>query len=695
VTSSGERDYSTTKGAQAAAVRDALVRILTRVPEADETENTPFGPAYHKKGVQIWKTLWRDEDDPMYNSTLRYLDQILEGIPKETGLRFAGLDRVTGKQMMYVAWKELSPLPIVIRAAVVPEMGNKARIVTLAPYWVNVLQAPLAHLLVDALRLHPSAFSSFARQDQAWDACRRLVFSKNISFEDDQAVLSSDLSGATNTQQFEITKVMLESFIQGYTGSIELSAYVKLVLGTIGPRAVLLDELTTVISTTGIMMGEAIAKPSLTLLNLSIEELAYLEYNNALDRLNDESPAPLSRWRFFHVGGDDHLAKGPKPYLNLITSYHLKAGSRISPDKHGLSKICVKYCERLINLENLQYCYLYEGGPRGLSSYRMSAIVDSVKVRLLERGLSTRLKKDDKNVAIGKSSMLVKVLEWLPIDNIHYTYDKIVSIRNLFINRMGPLLPSRVLHPRAYAAVHLPKIFGGYGLGFDREIYWSARLSPEPTQHLIFKMMMGADISADIRIFSKLNTNVSQRGVAIAKLRRDELVELIEKYPEHYGALDWDAVELKFKGPGLSNRETLYRAKRAGILSVRDYAEWTVRGDLFQNLLLGVDKLNIFNSTPYTRTYQKIWDECEDTGLFNYKLDWESFTNDDIIIMMNKFVPQTFIDINQEVRVDIGFQGDDSRPEEYEFVTGPIKDMFTKGYPDLLVGKTFIGCDSF
>jgi hypothetical protein len=693
VTSSGERDYPCSKGAQAAAVRDALVRILTRVPEQDLEEKTPFGIAYHVKGKPLWRTLFRDKDDPMYNSTLEYLEQIKRGFPVESGLHFAGLDRVTGRHVMYVAWKELEPLPIVLRAQVVPEMGNKARIVTLSPYWVNVLQAPLAHLLVDGLRMHPSAFSSFARQDQAWDACRQMIRLKDISLEDDHAVLSSDLSDATNTQHFELTKVMLREFLHGYLRIDKLSEYVELVLGTIGPRAVLLDEMTTVISTTGIMMGEAIAKPSLTLLNLAIEEAAFLTYNNRRDVLDGEHASPNKGWRFFHVGGDDHLAKGPLPYLNLITDYHLRAGSHIKPGQHGCSRICVRYCERLINLDNLQHRLLYVGGNIHLDRYRDSIIIDSIKVRLLERGQSTLILKDNKNVAIGKSAQLVKVLEWLPIDNIHYTYDKIVSIRNLFINRMGPLLPSKVLHPRAYAAIHLPTIVGGYGLGFVDELSRAWEQSPEPHKWLLSKILSGADVTDELRLFSRLNRNISQRGVELSALLREKVQDFIEKYPDVVELKSFAEIKQEFYHESLSNREILFQAKGKGYFSVREFVEWSVRGNLFQELLLGNRKLNIFNTVPYTRTYQKVWDECEDLGLNHYGIT-KDVTKEHIAKAMESLGPQWFLNINLEIPVFIGNPEDDSL-EDDDLVNIPLKEAFTRGLPDLQVGKAFIGCDRF
>jgi len=442
VTGSGEFGHPISDGGQAAAVVEAMRSILLDVSTESFEEDTPFGIARHWSGIPLWKTLFREIPIPPEQEFLTewYLVKDQPG-------KFRGLDEVTGIQILYVAWRQLVPIPV-LRAEVVPEMGNKARHVTLSDYWLNVLQSPLSHLLIDAMMYHPSVFSSFHRQDQTWEAVKGMCLKKQLSLPPGHAVLSSDLKDATNAQQWSITKAMLQGFIRGFGLSFS-DSYVELVLGTIGPRLVLFPDDTSVLSKVGIMMGEAIAKPSLTLLNLSIEELAFLDHTNGLDLLSTSDPAPYRDWRYLHIGGDDHLAMGPIPYLNLITDYHLRAGSHISPGQHGYSRICVKYTERLVNLQNLQYKQ-----PFNREDYSRSIIVDSVKVRLLERGQSTMLKKDNKNVAIGKSEQLGGCLQWLPTDNRFWTYTKKASIRALFVERMGSLLPRQSVNPRAFAAIH-------------------------------------------------------------------------------------------------------------------------------------------------------------------------------------------------------------------------------------------------
>nr|UJQ92711.1 MAG: putative RNA-dependent RNA polymerase [Narnaviridae sp.] len=679
VTSSGEYSFSITKGAQAAAVRAAMERILTRVPVDDEEEDTPFGVLRHHKGIPLWKTVMRAE---ILDTDLSFLDSYF--LIKEQEGRFAGLDRDTGKQILYVAWKEYQPIPV-LRAEVVPEMGNKARFVTLSDYWLNVLQAPLAHVLIEALKYHPSVFSSFHRQDQAFEAVKGLVRLKQPQLFKDDYVLSSDLKDATNAQRWSVTKAILQGFIQGYGLSFD-PKYVELVLGTIGPRLIEFRNDLSILTKTGIMMGEAIAKPSLTLLNLSIEELAFLKYTNATEMLYTHDPAPYRAWRYVHIGGDDHLARGPRDYLNTITQIHLSVGSHIDPGKHGFSKICVKYTERIINLLNLKFGKVFDR-----DDYSRSTIVDSVKVRLLERGLSTMQKKDNKNVAIGKSTQLGGCLEWLPIDNRFYTETKKASIRALFVERMGCLLPRKASHPRAFAAIHLPTKVGGYGLGLKSELQQFLDRSPEPTQGLIYKSSLGLSVKEDLKIFRILNTNTSDRGVENIQQFQQKIIDQLSEYPQMINAISWEDLKQKFPDPLNNAKRTIALAADSGYLSIEEFAKRATRGNLFQSLLMGGKDLKIFNTFPFVQTYKNmVWPKAEDAGLLEYS--GMSLTSEEIAIAIDSMVPQWYFDINQITTMDTGFwDPENPETETWDFKDDTYINKYTEGFPSFDIGFKVLG----
>lgn len=709
VTSSGEFDHPAQKGAQASAVMDGLKRHLDIIPETSIEEKTPFGICKHIAGIPLWKTAFRPDT---LDTELSFLDtyRYVEGQPD----RVMGLDDYTGIQIMYAAWKDRDSIPLV-RAEVVPEMGNKARHVTVSAYWLGVLQAPLGHALIEALKWHPSCFSSFHREDQAWAAAQQLA-RVNRPLGKDEWILSSDLKDATNAQQWGLTKSMLRGFMMGYGMNI-FSPYAELAIETIGPRLVLLHDDTTVLSNVGIMMGEPLAKPSLTLLNLCIEELAFLEYTNhswLLRYLNRfDRPDPKRPWRCYHIGGDDHLARGPLPYLERITELHRLCGSHIDPGKHGYSRVCVKYTERVINLLNL------DDNPKEVdpNDYCHSLIVDNIKVRLLERGLSTEQKKDNKNVAIGKSKQLGNVLAWLPKDDRLYPEGKVVSIRKLFIKRMGNLLPSESAHPRAFANIHLPIELGGYGLGSPEEHVEFLLKSPEPTQYLVLKALTFGgyqDMSKDIRIFSKLNHNTSIRGISsmtdfMEQALDAEAARPFERDPTGFGMrkvtyegelssdlyketrwyATWNDVCTSYEQMGDSPRRVVDRAANEGWVSQHEFVNRCCRGLLFQTLLLGKEKLSLYNTVPYVKTYHDhIWKWYESEGGKDWDLSVLSTLQPfELKRLLRGLKGMWYVNIDATAKVAIASESIDQYSGEVisTIVRGPRLKLETWNLPNLQV----------
>jgi hypothetical protein len=470
--------------------------------------------------------------------------------------------------------------------------------------------------------------------------------------------------------------------MRGY--GIPDSPYSNMVIDLIGPRTILLPEGYRSIeqTTTGIMMGEAIAKPSLTILNLAVEELAYLTYKNRLDLLGTHLPSPYSSWRYIHIGGDDHLAVGPPTYLDEITNKHISAGSHIDPGKHGRSNICVKYTERCINV-----CNIPIGKPIH-EDYEKSIIIDSIKVRLLERGQSTMLKKDNKNVAIGKSAQLGTALEWLPKSEEFWPEDKKDSIRSLFIERMGPLLPRKAVNPKAFWAIHLPRILGGYGLGEKSKIKYYLDNSPLPTQWLLEKALEGNDITEDLKIFRKLNSNISSRGIESIQKLKEDISGQIKEDPSLHGAVDWKFISEQF--PDDNPRRTLAIARNSNWMSVEDFADYSTRGTLFETLLTGSEPQKQFNTRRFVDTYRKVWGQAEQRDLDIYRYQKDLWTNRDITNAISPYSKLLFIDISQKTAIDVGEIGPNGEDLTYDFRECSLLEMFTIGTPSLNIGWKFL-----
>jgi hypothetical protein len=179
------------------------------IPKEDLIEDTPFGTVIHKKGVPLWLTAFRPEWHQQ-QLVFREDDYFGKSIEQTAGTnQIVGYDEYIGKQLMYCAWRDSSPIPI-IRASTVPEMGNKARLVTVSEYWLNTLLSPFAHHLIEKLKWHPSVFSSFTRMDQAWESLLILM-----NGDPTTQTLFSDLKNATNALPFDVSRTLIEGFCEG------------------------------------------------------------------------------------------------------------------------------------------------------------------------------------------------------------------------------------------------------------------------------------------------------------------------------------------------------------------------------------------------------------------------------------------------------------------------------------------------
>jgi len=686
VTSTGEIEHGIRKGGQAAAVLSDFKRILECQPIRDYIEETPFGRVEHMARRPIWTYLFRSaEDIELIGISLRYQGiKFLERVVTKQGDEDAevpGLDEATGHQMLYVAYKcymeETQGYHINCRAEVVPEMGNKARWVTLTPWWVNVLQAPFSHYLIDALKYHPAVFSSFHRQDQAWEASKGLA--KRGPLRENEWVLSSDLKDATNAQTWPVTRGLIHGFLEGFKGTCSWQ-YINIVMDMIGPRYVHFPNGEGVLSTVGIMMGEAIAKPSLTLLNLAIEERAFILSHGNILLLYSNRYDPNGR-RYIHIGGDDHIAVGERGYLDMITDGHRAAGSHISPGQHGYSRRLVKYTERLLNLENLRFRKIID-----TEDHNRSIIVDSIKVRLMERGSTSQHVREDKNTAIGKSMTFGGCIRWLPKDQIFWPRWKLESIRSLFVNRMGSFLPSMHKHPGLFNHILLPKQVGGLELYLDGEILDAVKRSPLLTRLIISCISRGINVSDEMRKMRRLNTNPSVRGVSSIKELQEELCDHIYSQPETYGLISFKEVQGMYPLIEVGdNRRLLHRANMDGIVTVEEFSKRIKRGTLFQTLLLQAEPIKNYNTRPIDQTYSSLWNQLTETLIekSGYCLDLaEGETEVSLLRKIKSLGPESFVRIPA------------SDEDDFYYIRGILQEG-RLGMPHLQVGHRFIGLNPF
>jgi hypothetical protein len=256
---------------------------------------------------------------------------------------------------------------------------------------------------------------------------------------------------------------------------------------------------------------------------------------------------------------------------------------------------------------------------------------------------------------------------------------------------MGSLLPRKAVNPRCFAAIHLPTIVGGYGLGMKSELPSFLANSPEPTKGLIVKAFLGGNVKEDLKIFRKLNVNVSSRGVESILLLQEAIVTQLSEYPNMVNAISWWDVKKRYPDERQNARKTIALANDDGILSFQDFAKRATRGSLFQELILGARDLSIFNTNPFVKTYQKyVWERAEEIGLLDYS-DYRPLTMEEIATALSDISPQWYFDINQETTMDVGFWDGNPDTETWDFKEDTYINKYTEGFPSFDVGFKFLG----
>jgi len=349
-------------------------------------------------------------------------------------------------------------------------------------------------------------------------------------------------------------------------------------------------------------MGEPLAKTILTLLNLSMEEIAIREY------LHCDFKTPIQvPWRCFSIAGDDHIAVGPRAYLEGITRAHIRAGSIISPDKHGFSSKAVRYCEKILKVSNFKNP---DWTPKSINDslevHDRSPFVDSIKVRLLSPCSKNNESFNDRNTAVGKASSLGRTLRWIP--NEFYSYKLKRLIRDRFFQRMGPLLPPNT--SGVYWHLLLPDSIGGLGLWLEEDIPILTNKLPDPTKSYLIDLVAGRASDQDTTYFKGFTHNVSYRGYELLEseisLVREflitELIAMMPGYPMH------EARIMAGISDNLSLKQVKNRLKGLTWLTEEEVYDSLLRPFLFKQILSGEAKVSAFNTESFKSRYSKLWD---------------------------------------------------------------------------------------
>jgi hypothetical protein len=273
------------------------------------------------------------------------------------------------------------------------------------------------------------------------------------------------------------------------------------------------------------------------------------------------------------------------------------------------------------------------------------------------------IKKDERNVALGKAHQLMNTLKYL----IYESPQLCRAARNLFIKRMGCLLPSRFKNEKLWHMIHLPKQMGGLGLGFPDEMIYHLKRSPYPIQALVSKAQMGLDVREEGRILRKLTENPSVRGIPALTDLFTKLQSSIED--PAMSEFSWNEVGLMappssttfmsflekiqrehdFQRPNEYIR-ALRIGERENIMTHHKWIRKFLRPEIFSTLLTtGSNRTNMFNTITIKDRYVKVRDYIlELAGSYEYP-DYSNLTGSGLKALCYKMDEIRMIDGSEEI----------------------------------------------
>nr|WPV71139.1 MAG: RNA-dependent RNA polymerase [Ips narna-like virus 1] len=615
-------------GGRATEIIDSIKPRLKFTPLIEKEIVTPFGTVRDVPGIARWNTWTKspipdsDPFDSLCDEGPHPAECWGEQIPwwdlmGEEVYRFGFDDRI-GFQIQICAWLDYvesdREAAIPVRTCTIPEPGGKSRIVSTGPYWLYVLQQAIGGIMRNFLASLPSAEAGMVRADQAWRYMYQLSPKVN-SMKPDFYVLSSDLKSASDA----IPKSCALHVMAGFLSGIHIeNGLTDLMLELLARPRGIYSDIGYFESSRGVFMGEALTKPILTLINMVSEEIALREYLNMREPkytvlFNDSlslyrysytpSKTPKVDWRCFACAGDDHIAVGPEKYLSLITENLVRTGMVISQEKHGMSRIAVRYCEKFLYVPNMSNAWNVHAINDSVEGAYISPFVDSIKLRLISPCSKSNEVFNDRNTAIGKGISLGNTLAWLP-DGM-FSKKHMSLFRDRFFQRMNALLPPRT--SGVYWHLLLPASLGGMGLATEVDYVDLVERLPDPTKVVIRRIVDDPSYRGeDLEMMRSFLTPASFRGFEIdndRNIAKRLLREMMEQCPGK-------TLEALIEELNISTTDPIKQIrllKAAGWYREDYFLERLTRPFLFNDILCGKQKVKPFLENNLKKRYAKFW----------------------------------------------------------------------------------------
>lgn len=420
-------------------------------------------------------------------------------------------------------------------------------------------------------------------------------------------------------------------------------------------------------------MGEPVAKPMLILLGLCVERIALAEY------LKVPINAPLGNipsWRVFHLGGDDHIAVGPKEYLNGISDNHRLVGGIPSEGKHGLSKVAVAYTEKLLYFKDM---VINLSPSIADQRYSETIFIDSIKIKNLSPFRKGSERENEVSSYIGKCKAVSR--------SIGYLKDSMKLKGRIAISRLkyrfNQYLPSNNQRTMS-AVVAMPEPLGGLGLTVNLER--SAENLPVIFRKAYKAILDGKDTRLKIRrALSSMWKPQMKRGIEVDNFcaeAEDQILWLFDKIPKEDVVQKYDP-----DGDKLTFAAVIYRAKKDKIYPIDSVRELIEKPYIIRRLLQGKATSDSLKVAPIKHRLRRCWDLLETFDEVNSS---EPIRTEDIFKAEKEARKAYFIDLNTMTTEFIDENGDavDTTSDTVDWekahpVDVSLYDMLMKGMPNL------------
>jgi hypothetical protein len=262
-------------------------------------------------------------------------------------------------------------------------------------------------------------------------------------------------------------------------------------------------------------------------------------------------------------------------------------------------------------------------------------------------------------------------------------------VRDLFIVRMGNLLPSK-LSGKIYHMIFLPEEFGGLNLGFKDEVREHFQKSPYPIQ-CVLQLALATNYGGEpprraASLLKDMTKNSGRKGIASSE--HEEFVEALTQFIEDGTESDlipkfkletmtwWDLKD-RFKEVGNST-DILRASEREGICTQKRFVEKAIRPLIFQNLIEDEgDTRVLFNTKSFLERYLKIRERLIRYTAYAGVPDYEIWSDKEIL--------SAKYHINKTIFIDQNSMCESYNPSFGFWMEIPVSELFSWGMPDLIV----------